>query len=65
MVNKKYLLTEEQDAEELLLLVIDLLSEGEKLCFLKEADRYKEVEKILGFQKLSPIQQLFGFYLVN
>lgn len=27
-VNKKYRLNEEQDAEELLLLVIDLLSEG-------------------------------------
>jgi hypothetical protein len=27
--------------------------------------RYKQIESLLGQQKLSPMQQLFGSYLVN
>jgi uncharacterized UBP type Zn finger protein len=45
--------------------MIDMLSEGERLSFLSDLERYKEVEKILGFQKLTPIQTVFGFYLLN
>jgi uncharacterized UBP type Zn finger protein len=28
-------------------------------------DRYKSVEAILGNQNLTPIQSIFGFYLLN
>jgi hypothetical protein len=41
------------------------MNEGERISFLRDVERYKEVEGILGFQKLTPIQSIFGFYLLN
>jgi hypothetical protein len=32
---------------------------------LKDIDRYKSVERVLGNQKLTPTQTIFGFYLLN
>lgn len=32
---------------------------------LRDIDRYKEVEKAIGYQKLTPLQNIFGYYLLN
>ena len=42
-LDSKYLRGEEQDADELLLLMIDVLNEGERLKMLTDRERYTEI----------------------
>ena len=46
-------------------MLIDLINEGERLKLLRDKERYGEVERVLGYQKLSPTQHIFGFYLLS
>lgn len=65
----KYALKQEQDAEELLIFLIDLLSQGEMLTIVGASgdrkNRYDKVENLLGRQRLTPVQQIFGSYLAS
>lgn len=45
--------------------MLDTLSQGEMLSLDIDRERYKNVEKALGGQKLSMIQNIFGSYLAS